>query len=364
MPLDCPPIDGHCLAGGTPAALLGLGTAVPPHRLDQRDIATIARGLFAERYPDFERLVSVFYTAGIASRHIILPPEWYMQERHWPDRTEAYLKGAEALFIEAAGKALSAAGLEAADVDTIVTVSSTGIATPSLEARVAGIMGFRPDVSRVPVFGLGCAGGAAGLSLAARLAEARPGTNVLLVAVEICSAAFRLDELNKANIVATALFADGAAACVLRAGEGGLCRIEGAGEHTWPDTLDIMGWNVDPEGLGVIFDRDIPPFAERHFGPAIDGMLERMGLARSDVGRFCCHPGGAKVILALEQTLGLERRTLDHERGVLADFGNMSAPTVFFVLERLIRAGLPERTALTALGPGFSAHCLSLVRTP
>ncbi|MGI9421557.1 MAG: type III polyketide synthase, partial [Geminicoccaceae bacterium] len=260
-------------------------------------------------------------------------------------------------------KALEAAGLEARDVDAIVTVSSTGIATPSLEARVAGIMGFRPDVSRVPVFGLGCAGGAAGLSIAARLAEAQPGAAVLMVAVEICSVAFRLDELNKANIVATALFADGAAAAVLQAGESGLCQIEGAGEHTWPDTLDIMGWNVDPTGLGVIFDRDIPPFAERHFGPAMAAILGRMGLEQADVDRFCCHPGGSKVIQALETTLALERRTLDHERAVLADFGNMSAPTVFFVLERLIAAGLPERTALTALGPGFSTHCISLVRS-
>jgi alkylresorcinol/alkylpyrone synthase len=362
MPIDCPSIDPGCLAGSTPAALLGLGTAVPPHQLDQREIARIARGLFVERYPDFERLASVFYTAGIAKRHLIQPPEWYMQPRHWPDRTEAYLAGAEALFIEAAEKALAAAGLEAGDIDTIVTVSSTGIATPSLEARVAGMMGFRPNVSRIPVFGLGCAGGAAGLSLAARLAEARPGTNVLMVAIEICSVAFRLDELSKANIVATALFSDGAASAVLRAGDEGLCQIEAAGEHTWPDTLNIMGWNVDPEGLGVIFDRDIPPFATKNFGPAIEEMLGRMGLSKADIGRFCCHPGGSKVILALEETLSLERRALDHERAVLADYGNMSAPTVFFVLERLIESGLPERTGLTALGPGFSAHCISLKR--
>ncbi len=345
-----------------PAALLGVGTAVPPHMLDQREIATIARGLFAERYPDFERLAAVFYTAGIAKRHMVKPADWYMVPRDWPDRTDAYLEGAEALFIDAASKALDAAGCSAGEVDTIITISSTGIATPSLEARVAGTMGFRADASRVPVFGLGCAGGAAGLSLAARLAEARPGTTVLIVAVEICSAAFRLDELSKANIVATALFADGAAAAVLRTGEAGLGHIEGAGEHTWPDTLNIMGWNVDPEGLGVIFDRAIPPFAEEHFGKAIDGILERMGLTKADVGRFCCHPGGAKVIHALEETLSLERRSLDHERTVLADYGNMSAPTVFFVLERLIKTGLPERTALTALGPGFSAHCLSLKR--
>ena len=184
-----------------------------------------------------------------------------------------------------------------------------------------------------------------------------------MVAVEICSAAFRQDQLNKANIVATALFADGAASAVLRAGDDdGHCRIEGAGEHTWPNSLDIMGWNVDPEGLGVIFDREIPPFAERYFGPAVDDMLAGMGLGAADIDRFCCHPGGAKVVLALEETLALERRSLDHERTVLADYGNMSAPTVFFVLERLIRAGLPGRTALTALGPGFSAHCLSLTR--
>ncbi|MGI9505071.1 MAG: type III polyketide synthase, partial [Geminicoccaceae bacterium] len=192
MTLDCLSVDPRCVAGNIPAALIGLGTAVPPNKLDQREIAKIAHDLFAHRYPDFERMAAVFYTAGIASRHIIMPPEWYMEQRNWPERTEAYIKGAEALFIDAAEKALASAGLAASEVDTIVTVSSTGIATPSLEARVSGIMGFRSDVSRIPVFGLGCAGGAAGLSLAGRLAEARPGTNVLMVAIEICSVAFRL----------------------------------------------------------------------------------------------------------------------------------------------------------------------------
>lgn len=354
--------NARVAAKSQPAALLGLGTAVPPFMMDQREIARVAREIFAERYPDFERMSAVFYTAGICKRHMVKPQGWYETPRNWPDRTEAYLEGAEALFIDAANQALQAAGCTAGEVDTIITVSSTGIATPSLEARVAETMGFRTDAVRVPVFGLGCAGGAAGLSLASRLAEARPGTTVLMVAVEICSVAFRSDELNKANIVATALFADGAAAAVLRTGEAGICHIEGAGEHTWPDTLNIMGWNVDPEGLGVIFDREIPPFAEKHFGPAIDKILNTMGLTRNDVSRFCCHPGGSKVIHALEETLSLDRRTLDHERTVLSDYGNMSAPTVFFVLDRLIKAGLPERTALTALGPGFSTHCLSLLR--
>ena len=232
-------------------------------------------------------------------------------------------------------------------------ISSTGIATPSLEARVAGRLGFRPDVERVPVFGLGCAGGVSGFSIASRLACSRPGSIVLLVAVEVCTLAFRLDELTKANVVATALFGDGAAACVLRAYDGGVAAVEMSGQHTWPETLDIMGWKIDPQGFGVIFDREIPPFAQQHIAPAISGILARAGLAREDVDRFACHPGGAKVITAVELALSLEQGSLDHERAVLADYGNMSAPTVLFVLERLLQAGLPSRTLLTAMAPGF-----------
>jgi alkylresorcinol/alkylpyrone synthase len=214
----------------------------------------------------------------------------------------------------------------------------------------------------VPVFGLGCAGGVSGLAIASRLARARPGSTVLLVAIEICTAAFRMDQLSAANMVATALFGDGAAACVVQSGASGLARIEGAGEHLWPDSLDIMGWKVDPSGLGVIFDRSIPPFAEEHVGLAVDGILARIGVARSSVDRFACHPGGAKVITALETTLRLDQGTLDHERAVLEEYGNMSAPTVLFVLERLVKQGLPRRTVLTALGPGFTCSCLSLAK--
>jgi alkylresorcinol/alkylpyrone synthase len=128
----------------------------------------------------------------------------------------------------------------------------------------------------------------------------------------------------------------------------------------WPDTLDIMGWTVDPQGFGVIFDRAIPPFAEERMAPAITGILGRAGLGLADVDRFACHPGGTKVVDALERALNLGQGSLDIERAVLADYGNMSAPTALFVLERLIKAGLPSRTLLTAMGPGFTASCVSL----
>src|SRR5271170_7462036 len=343
--------------------LVSIASAVPPYLLEQRDAAAAAHRGFAGRYRDFERLARVFKTSGIRQRYAVRPIEWYFEPLGWPERTKAYLDGACQLFVDAATKALDSAGVGAADVDTVVTISSTGIATPSLEARVAARMGFRADVERVPVFGLGCAGGVSGLSIASRLAQARPGTIVLLVAVEICTLAFRLDELTKANIVATALFGDGGAACVLRAGEAaGVATVEMSGQHTWPDTLDIMGWNVDPQGFGVIFDRAIPPFAEEHVGPAITGILGSAGLGLADVDRFACHPGGSKVIVALERALSLEQGVLDHERNILADYGNMSAPTALFVLERLIGAGLPSRTVLTAMGPGFTASCVSLQR--
>ena len=342
------------------AALISLATAVPPNVFLQKDVLAAAWNVFGPRLPQFETLSSIFANTGIVKRHGVKPFDWYLEPRGWPERTEAFLEGAEALFVEAAEMALAHAQLSASEIDTIVTVCSTGIATPSLEARVAGRMGFRSHVSRVPVFGLGCAGGVSGLSIAARLAQARPGTNVLLVAVELCSLALRHDELTKANIVATSLFGDGAAALILRAGDGGATRIENSGEHLWPDTLGIMGWNVDPEGFGVIFQRTIPNFVTENLNPAVTRILEGMQLAMTDIDRFICHPGGARVISALETALELHQGTLDHEREVITDYGNMSAPTVLFVLERAREAGLPPRSLLTALGPGFTASCVSL----
>ncbi|GHA26165.1 chalcone synthase [Devosia pacifica] len=302
----------------------------------------------------------VFESAGIHQRHAVRPIEWFVEPRSWPDRTAAYLEAATELFVKVARKALDEIGLSAQEIDTVVTISSTGIATPSLEARAASQLGFRSDILRVPVFGLGCAGGVSGLAIASQLAEARPGTKVLVVAVELCTLAFRLDELTKANIVATALFGDGAAACVLTCGEEGFAEVEASGQHTWPDTLDIMGWSVDPQGFGVIFDRSIPPFAEAELRPAVDAILAKNDLSRADVDRFICHPGGTKVMQAIEHALDLEQGALGAERDVLRDYGNMSAPTVLFVLDRLRRLRLPPRSVLTAMGPGFTASCLTL----
>lgn len=340
--------------------LISIGTAVPPHIIDQRDAAIASHAAFGSRFGDFDRLAKVFDRAGINRRYGVRPIDWYLETSGWQDRNAAYVEGATDLFLDAARKALEAGGLSADQVDIVVTASSTGIATPSLDARASSKIGFRDDILRVPVFGLGCAGGVSGFAIAAKLASSRPGCIVLLVAVETCTLAFRMDKLTKANIVATALFGDGAAACVICTTREGIAEVEMSGQHTWPDTLDIMGWSVDPEGLGVIFDRAIPPFAEANIESAISAILSRSNLSLKDVDRFACHPGGAKVIDALESALQLGQGTLDHERDVLSAYGNMSSPTAFFVLDRLIASGLPSRTLMTAMGPGFTASCVSL----
>ncbi len=357
---------GHPVQTRVNVTLAGLGTALPPHVMPQDVVLDHARNLFGDTYSQFERLVPAFENAGVDTRYSVMPLEWYSVPHGWADRGAAYLETATRMFVDAAQAALTDAGMTADQVDTIVTVSSTGIATPTLEAQAFRIMGFRRDVQRVPVFGLGCAGGVTGLSIARRLAAVRPGSTVLMVAVEACSLAFRSDRLQKADIIATVLFGDGAAAAVLRSGIGdtgqapqGVTLHDGH-EHLWPDTLPIMGWDVDETGLGVIFDRSIPGFVHENFRAALTTMVEAAGMTLDQIDRFVCHPGGTKVVEAIEATMHLAPGSLDAERATLRAAGNMSAPTALFVLKRVLDAGQTGTLALCALGPGFTASMLPL----
>ena len=342
--------------------LLSLATALPPYSVEQSVAKAKAREVFGGRKALFDRLSGVFDNAGIARRHIVAPTIWYEAHHGWEERNRVYLDACDALFREAASAAIAGAGLKPEDIDGVVMVSTTGIATPSIDARNGPAIGLREEIRRVPIFGMGCAGGVNGLATAARLAAAEPGSRWLFVTIETCSIAIRLDSDDPAAIVATAIFGDGAAAAVVQADQRGIATISGAGERMWPDTLNIMGWRVEDPGLAVVFDRAIPPFVEAELAEAVDRMLAGMALSRDDVDRFCCHPGGVKVIDAIESALEFPPGTLDLERDVLNDCGNMSAPTVLFVLDRLIARGLPQRTMLTALGPGFTCAGMMLER--
>jgi alkylresorcinol/alkylpyrone synthase len=342
--------------------VLSLVTEVPEFRLRTEDVIAEATRIFAGRHQDFERMMPVFANTGIANRYSVRPYDWFRAEQGWPERSEAYIEGATRLFRKAATRALLDAHSEPEEIDAVITVSSTGIATPSIEARVMHELGFRDDISRVPIFGLGCAGGVTGLSVAARLARSSPGYKVLLVVIELCTLAFRPDEMTKSNIIATALFGDGAAACILSTNSrNGIGAVEYAGEHTWPDTLDIMGWRMDPLGFGAIFSQRIPDLATRDLRPAADKFLARHHLETEDIDQFVFHPGGAKVIVALEQAFSLEQGLLQNERNILASYGNMSAPTVLFVLNQALKQPFTGRRFLSALGPGFTASFLTML---
>jgi len=339
--------------------LLGLATAVPTVCLDQATVIAHARRIFGGRTSLFETLESVYTNARIDTRYACEPLDWFDAATGIAEKTRLYETHATQLAQQAAERALSEARLGASDIDSIVFVSSTGIATPSIEARLMNVMPFRADVQRLPIFGLGCAGGVIGMTRAAQMAAARPGARCLVIVVELCSLAFRYDRLTKSNLVATALFGDGAAAAVLStdgAGDGAqaLGALGAGGEHLWRDTLNVMGWDVDDQGFDVIFHRDIPQIVAGAFNAAMTKFLERAGMERSAIERPCCHPGGVKVLDALEDVFALARGDLDAEREVLRGYGNMSAPTVLFVLDELRRRNARGQHLMTALGPGFT----------
>lgn len=303
---------------------------------------------------DLERLLSLFDHCGIATRRLVMPVEWYLRAGSFGERNRLFVAHAETLLLEAAGLALGRAGLTAAAVDAVVCVTSTGIAVPSLEARIADRLGLRADVARLPVFGLGCAGGVLGLARAAALARAEPGSRVLLLVVEPCSLALRPSDAAKANLVACALFGDGAAAALLSTvGDGP--RIVATGEHRWPGSLEVMGWRVEDDGLRVLFSPRIPELVRSRLGAATDAFLARCGLGRAAIDAFAVHPGGAKVVAALDEVLALPAADRTVAEETLRAYGNVSAVSVLLVLERRLRAARWRRLLVLALGPGFTA---------
>lgn len=342
--------------------LVALATAAPHYLLDQADVADVAQELFADTPHGFERFAPVFEHAAIETRHSCVPIEWYGEDHGLAERNALYIKSAVELLAKAAESVLAEAGLEAEQIDAIVTVSSTGIATPALDARLMARLAFRDDVERTPIFGLGCAGGVLGLARACAMAKADPQARVLLLVVELCGLTFRRDDASKSNLVATALFGDGAAAAIVS------CRDEGPrlgpwGEHTWPDSLDVMGWDVADDGLKVLFSRDIPTLVRNDLRTVVEGFLQRHNLSFDQIDGYIPHPGGAKVLDALEAAFELAEGSLDQARAALRQHGNMSAATVLFILRAALDQGLEGRHLMTTLGPGFTAGFMLLEAT-
>ena len=334
--------------------LLALATALPSHRYTQDEVRDAAGQLFDRDSADLEHLLPVFNNAGIAARHSCMPLEWYMERHGWTERSRLFREHAVELLVQATLSCLDRAGLGIGDIEAVVAVSTTGVATPSLDALVIERLGLPRAVRRLPIFGLGCAGGVIGLSRAVDLARAYPGSRVLYLVVELCALTFRHGDNTKSNVVAAALFGDGAAAALIST-EGEGPSFGAAGEHTFPNSLEVMGWRVKEDGLGVLFSRDIPSLVRSEFKPLLESFLEGLGLGRGDLAGMADGPGGAKVLDALEESFELAPGAMTVAREVLRDCGNMSAATVLFVLERTLARPRAGRYLMSALGPGFSA---------
>ena len=327
--------------------LLALGTALPAHPITQAQVLAILAEAKGKALPI--RMAEILGNTGIEERHIAMPPEYYFGHRSWADRAVVYERVAEEMFQAAAAQAVERADLNPADIGQIVFVSTTGTMTPSLPSRMISAMGFAPDTRCVPLFGYGCAGGVIGLGVAADLYRASSDKPVLLVSLELCSIAYDHARMDKKDMVALALFADGCAAAVIGTGDGP--QLTAFASHVWPETLDMMGWEIGDTGFDLVLARDIPLFVNSHFAPVCDAFLERQGLSKADMAEPACHPGGGRVVDALAAYFGDDLATT---RDVLRQNGNMSSPTVLFVLEALLAAGpITKPTLMTALGPGF-----------
>lgn len=334
--------------------ILGLGTANPPYRVRQGEAREIARAMFRE-LEGIERLIGVFENTGIETRYVSAPVEWFAREHSFAEKNRLWQEVALELAHDASRKALERARVSPQRIGAVVLVTTTGIATPSLEAHLVQRLGLPLSAIRLPIWGLGCAGGAAGLARAAELARLYPKACVLLVTVELCSLTFIRGDLSRANLVATSLFADGAAAVVLGSGEGP--EVVGGFSRLLPESYEVMGWEVIEPGLQVRFAQSIPRLVEGELGSLIKDGLASHGLKAQDVGVWVLHPGGSKVLAAYRQALPIDEHSYEASRSTLREYGNMSSPTVLFVLERLLgRVERGVRGVLLALGPGFAAE--------
>lgn len=345
-----------------------VATAVPAYEITQEDSMKLARLFFQDAYPDIDRLLHVFAHSHIQKRHFCMPMEWFMEDRPFTEKNSLYIEHAEALAMEAAQKCLKKAGVEPASIDCLMFVSSTGIATPSLDSRLVHRLGLRSSTTRVPLWGLGCAGGAMGLSRACEYTQAYPSRRVLLVSVELCGLTFIRQDLSKSNLVATCLFGDGAAAVLIEgdqvssSSDTPKVRFCDARTTTWPDTLDVMGWELTEPGLKVIFSRDIPSLIHSSMRENVESFLSPHGMSIDGLRHFIFHPGGAKVLTAYQRSLGISNDATRFSEDVLTHFGNMSSPTVLFVLEKSMEHTWEhgDRGLVAALGPGFSSELLLL----
>jgi alkylresorcinol/alkylpyrone synthase len=343
-------------------AIAASAVEFPPHRHSQDEVvAALVNGIGS----DFLRFAA---SSGVGSRQLALPLDRYPKLTGFTEANAAYMEVAMELGEQAIRTALDAAGLQPSDVDIVLSTTVTGAMVPTLEARLAAQIGLRPDVKRVPLFGLGCVAGAAGVARMNDYLRAYPDQVAVLLAVELCSLTVQRSDHSMANLVACSLFGDGAAAVVAVGAQrvplgAGLPRVLASRSRLYPDTTDVMGWQIGSEGFRIVLSADVPTVAEKYLGEDVQLFLAEFGLDTTDIGTWLCHPGGPKVIESVESILDLPDDALDQTRKSLWNNGNMSSVSVLDVLSASLAAPPPlpgELGMMMAMGPGFCSELVLL----
>jgi alkylresorcinol/alkylpyrone synthase len=346
--------------------IASVGSAFPENLYPQKSITDALRAHWGDRLASHELLERVHSRAGVRQRYLAFPIERYAQFASWGETNRAWMEVAERLGANAINTALARAGLEANDIQALFVVSTTGIASPSLDARLINRIGFGSEIKRTPIFGLGCVAGAVGITRAADYVRAYPAHRALLVSVELCSLTIQRNDLTTANLISTGLFSDGAAAAVV--GDSRACtagpEILSTRSVFYPDTEDVMGWDISDAGFRIVLSPKLPELIKQRFAADVDSFLGAHELSRSDIGSWVVHPGGPKIIDAVEEALRLSRDELSASWDCLARFGNFSSASVLRVLEEAMTSRRPPSGTpgvIMAMGPGFCSE-LILVR--
>lgn len=345
--------------------IAALGTAAPPHYYDQEALLTAFQAAWAQQHHNPRRVEQLHRAVQVGGRHLALPMEDYLG-LDFGKANDAFIRVGTDIGAEAVLEALGGAGLVPTDVDAIFTTTVTGVATPSLDARLVNRLGFRTDIRRVPMFGLGCVAGAAGIARVADYLRGNPDHVAVLLSVELCSLTLQRADLTIPNLIATGLFGDGAAAVVglgaNRAAPTGV-RVVDSRSRFYPDTERVMGWDIGVGGFQIVLSAGVPDMVKDHMGDDVDRFLQMHDLTRDDIRHWICHPGGPKVLQAFETSLGLKPEHTELTWRSLREVGNLSSASVLHVL----RDTLAERTwepgdkaLVLAMGPGFCAELVLL----
>jgi alkylresorcinol/alkylpyrone synthase len=364
--------------------IASVGRAFPPHYADQDTLIAAFRAAWAARYHNVARIEQLHRNVLVGGRHLALPMEAYPTLDGFTAANDAFVRVGTDLGAAAVTDALARAGLAPRDVDAIWFTSVTGIAAPSIDARLVNRLGFRPDIKRTPIFGLGCVAGAAGIARASDYLRGFPDDVVVLLSVELCSLTLQRDDLSIPNLIASGLFGDGAA-CVVLVGERRAAKMRAAAaEGTppaaggpavhgprivatrsvfYPDTEAVMGWKIGADGFKIVLSAEVPEMVRRHLRADVDAFLDAHHLGYDDIGSWVCHPGGPKVLEAMEEVFPMPPGALARTWASLREVGNLSSASVLLVLgDTLADPPAPGTWGLlVAMGPGFCSE-LVLVR--